>query len=102
MSIPSDGSTEHTLQRMDIWSGNRSIENEARAPGLQIFVYSQPYRGESRGGDVHYVSLCAGGVLTRLILADVSGHGESVSETSRTLRSQMRRFINAKRQERLI
>src|SRR6266481_2791426 len=47
-------------------------------------------------------SLCAGGVLTRLILADVSGHGESVSETSRTLRTQMRRFINTKRQERLI
>jgi len=87
---------------MDIWSGNRSIENEARAPGLEIFVYSQTYRGESRGGDVHYVSLCAGGVLTRLILADVSGHGESVSETSRTLRTQMRRFINTKRQERLI
>jgi serine phosphatase RsbU (regulator of sigma subunit) len=87
---------------MDIWSGNRSIENEARAPGLQIFVSSQPYRGESRGGDVHYVSVCAGGVLTRLILADVSGHGEAVAETSRNLRAQMRRFINTKRQQSLI
>src|SRR5690349_16300492 len=102
MSIPSNGSTEHTIQCMDIWSGNRSIENEAWAPGLQIFVYSQPYRGESRGGDVHYVSVCAGGVLTRLILADVSGHGAAVAETSRNLQAQMRRFINSKRQESLI
>lgn len=64
------------LQCMDIWSGNRSVENEVSTPGMDIFVYSQPCRGESRGGDVHYVSLCAGGVVTRLILADVSGHGE--------------------------
>ncbi len=102
MNISSNGSTEHVLQCMDIWSGNRSIENEARAPGLELFVHSQPYRGESRGGDVHYVSVCAGGVLTRLILADVSGHGEAVAETSRNLRTQMRRFINVKRQQRLI
>ena len=87
---------------MDIWSGNRSIENEARAPGLEIFVYSQPFGGESRSGDVHYVSVCAGGVLTRLILADVSGHWEAVAETSRNLRTQMRRFINSKRQQSLV
>jgi len=102
MNLPGDYSAEHVLQCMDIWSGNRSIENEAQAPGLEIFVYSQPYRGESRGGDVHYVSVCAGGVLTRLILADVSGHGEAVAETSRNLRTQMRRFINTKRQQSLI
>lgn len=102
MSIPNKDSTEHTLQCMDIWSGDRSLEHEARAPGLQIFVYSQPYRGKSRGGDVHYVSVCAGSVLTRLILGDVSGRGEAVAETSRNLRSQMRRFINSKRQDSLI
>jgi serine phosphatase RsbU (regulator of sigma subunit) len=87
---------------MDIWSGNRSVENEVSTPGVELYVFSQPYRGESRGGDVHYVSLCAGGVVTRLILADVSGHGEAVDSTSRVLRGLMRRFMNSKSQSRLV
>lgn len=87
---------------MDIWSGNRSVENEVSTPGMDLYVYSQPYRGESRGGDVHYVSLCAGGVVTRLMLADVSGHGEAIAGTSQALRSLMRRHMNAKSQTRLV
>jgi serine phosphatase RsbU (regulator of sigma subunit) len=83
---------------MDLWSGNRSVENEVSTPGLDMFVYSQPWHGESQGGDVHYVSLCAGGLVTRLILADVSGHGAAVADTSRTLRALMRRFMNSKTQ----
>ncbi|MDB5336459.1 MAG: hypothetical protein JWN70_2078 [Planctomycetaceae bacterium] len=90
------------LQCMDIWSGNRSVENEATTPGLEIFVFSEPFRGESTGGDIHYVSLCVGGVVTRLILADVSGHGTAVSESALMLRSLMRRFMNAKTQESLV
>jgi serine phosphatase RsbU (regulator of sigma subunit) len=87
---------------MDIWSGNRSVKNEVSTPGMEIFVYSQPYGGDSRGGDVHYVSLCAGGVVTRLILADVSGHGAAVAGTSRDLRALMRRFMNSKSQAGLV
>ena len=75
------------LQCMDIWSGNQSIESSASTPGLEIFVSSRPYHGERRGGDVHYVSLCAGGVVTRLMLADIAGHGEIVASAARTLRT---------------
>lgn len=98
----SETSTRFLLQCMDIWSGNGSIENEVSTPGMELFAYSQPYRGESRGGDVHYVSLCAGGVVTRLILADVSGHGTAVASTSQDLRALMRRFMNSKNQTRLV
>ena len=90
------------LQCMDIWSGNRSVENEVSTPGLEIFVFSEPYHGESTGGDIHYVSLCVGGIVTRLVLADVSGHGTAVAETAVTLRSLMRRFMNAKTQQSLV
>jgi serine phosphatase RsbU (regulator of sigma subunit) len=93
---------QQVLQCMDIWSGNRSVENEVSTPGLEIFVFSEPYRGESTGGDIHYVSLCVGGIVTRLILADVSGHGTAVAETAVTLRSLMRRFMNAKTQQSLV
>jgi serine phosphatase RsbU (regulator of sigma subunit) len=97
-----DADNQYVLRCMDIWSGNRSVVNEVSTPGMEIFLSSQPYRGESRGGDVHYVSLCAGGVVTRLILADVSGHGEAVDGVSQALRSLMRRFMNFSSQARLI
>lgn len=92
----------YTLQCMDIWSGNQAVSNDVVTPGLELSVYSRPYHGESTGGDVHYVSLCAGGIVTRLVLADVSGHGAAVAETSQSLRAMVRRFMNSKSQMRLV
>jgi len=51
---------------------------------------------------VHYVSLCGGGVITRLIVADLSGHGEALTEQALALRSLLRRNINRKDQGRLV
>jgi sigma-B regulation protein RsbU (phosphoserine phosphatase) len=48
------------------------------------------------------VTLCGGGVITRLVVADVSGHGASVSEFSTSLRSLLRKNINQKSQKRLV
>ncbi|MBS0206119.1 MAG: serine/threonine-protein phosphatase [Planctomycetes bacterium] len=103
MDIPdSPVPTPYTLQCMDLWSGNQSVASDLVTSGLELSVYSQPYHGEQTGGDVHYVSLCAGGVVTRIVLADVSGHGEAVAETSQGLRSLVRRFMNHKSQMRLV
>lgn len=90
------------LPCMDLWSGNQSLENELSTPGLEMFVYSRPDGGASAGGDVYHVSLCAGGVTTRILLADVSGHGSAIAQTSQLLRSLMSRHINAKNQTRLV
>lgn len=102
MSHSSKDATPYNLQCMDIWSGNQSVASDVVTPGLELSVYSQPYQGASRGGDVHYVSLCASGYITRMLLADVSGHGEAVAETSQQLRSIVRRFMNSKSQTRLV
>ena len=48
------------------------------------------------------MSLCGGGIITRLIVADVSGHGSEVAEFSDALRTLMRRNINSKSQKRLV
>jgi serine phosphatase RsbU (regulator of sigma subunit) len=48
------------------------------------------------------VSLCGGGVITRFLLADISGHGASVDRLAQSLRDLMRRNINRKSQGRLI
>lgn len=92
----------HELHCMEIWSGNRSVESTARSAGLDVWIFSRPYLGEARGGDVHYLSLCVGGIVTRIVLADVSGHGNRVADTSSTLRNLLRRFMNAKKQDRLV
>ena len=92
----------HTLQCMELWRGNSSVESMASSTGLEAWVFSQPYHGESTGGDVHYLSLCVGGIVTRILLADVSGHGIKVDATSNILKKLLRRFMNAKKQDRLV
>jgi serine phosphatase RsbU (regulator of sigma subunit) len=92
----------HAMQCMEIRGGSQPVEAAVSTPGLDLWVSSQPHRGAASGGDVHYVSLCGGGTITRLILADISGHGESVAEFSAALRSLMRKNINTKSQTRLV
>jgi sigma-B regulation protein RsbU (phosphoserine phosphatase) len=92
----------HALRCMEIWQGSHGVENAVTTPGLDAWVHSRPYQGAAGGGDVHYVSLCAGGVITRLAVADVSGHGAAVAEVGRALRDLMRRHMNRKDQTGLV
>ncbi len=94
--------TERSLACMEIWGGSQAADTSASTPGLDLWVYSRPHEGAEGGGDVHYVSLCGGGVITRFILADVSGHGASAAELARPLRDLMRKNINRKSQGRLV
>ena len=95
-------SEHHALQCMEIWGGSSAADHNVSTPGLDLWVWSRPYQQAAGGGDVHYVSLCGGGLITRLILADVSGHGASVAELARSLRGLMRSNINRKSQSRLV
>lgn len=93
-----DGRSMHC---MEIRGGAGAVEAAVTTPGLDVWVFSRPYEGATHGGDVHYLSLCGGGVITRLILADVSGHGSEVAGVSASLRTMMRKNINTKSQTRL-
>ena len=90
------------MQCMEIRGGSQAVDASLSTPGLDAWVFSHPCQGAASGGDVHYLSLCGGGVITRLIVADVSGHGEEVAEFSSSLRGLMRKNINTKSQTRLI
>ena len=87
------------MQCMEIWGGNRIADNRVRTPGLEINVVSRPLDGA--GGDVHYVSLCGGGITTRILLADIAGHGNRVADLAQDLGKLIRRYINVKDQSRL-
>ena len=91
-----------TLQCMEIWGGIEPVESSVRTPGLDLWVFSRPFGGDDEGGDVHYVTLCGGGLITRIVVADVSGHGSSVAEFSSSLRSLLRKNINNKSQSQLV
>jgi sigma-B regulation protein RsbU (phosphoserine phosphatase) len=87
---------------MEIWGGIEPVERTVSTPGLDAWVFSRPCEGDEQGGDVYYVTLCGGGLITRIVLADVSGHGASVAEFSLALRSLVRKNINQKSQRRLV
>lgn len=84
---------ERVMTCMEVWGGNQPADRGVVMPGLTAFVYSHPVGGEA-GGDVHYVSSCATGRITRMLVADVAGHGAPVAETADRLRNLMRRYIN--------
>lgn len=92
----------HTMRCMEIRGGSRSVEESFVTPGLDAWVYCRPYKGAEQGGDLHYVSLCGGGVITRLVVADISGHGTTAADFSGSLCTLMRKNINTKSQTRLV
>jgi phosphoserine phosphatase RsbU/P len=82
------------MQCMEVWGGSQLTARTVELGGLDAWVYSKPYQQAQRGGDVYYASSCATGRITRLLLADVSGHGNTVAATAADLRTLMRRFVN--------
>ena len=92
----------HTMHCMEIWGGIEPVERSVSTPGLDLWVFSRPYHGDQQGGDIYYVTLCGGGVITRIVVADVSGHGSAVAEFSISLRAMLRKNINQKSQKRLV
>jgi sigma-B regulation protein RsbU (phosphoserine phosphatase) len=89
----SDHSTQH-MQCMEVWGGSQLTARGVQLGGLDAWVYSKPYGQAQRGGDVYYASSCATGRISRLLLADVAGHGNSVASIAADLRTLMRRFVN--------
>lgn len=77
----------------EIWGGNHAIDVPIRLPGIRGWVFSLPAAG-GRGGDIHYVSICNSGLLSRFCLADVAGHGEPVARVSEEIHRLLRQFMN--------
>jgi serine phosphatase RsbU (regulator of sigma subunit) len=75
---------------LELSGGNQHAVYEAELPGLNGWVSSRPLRPSANGGDLHYLSVCSGGVVSRVALADVAGHGEIVSAAAGRLRDALR------------
>ncbi|HEY0007768.1 MAG TPA: PP2C family protein-serine/threonine phosphatase [Tepidisphaeraceae bacterium] len=86
--------TPDALACMEIRGGNAPANVGMAAPGLSMHVISRPFREAAGGGDVHFVSTCGTGRITRLLVADVSGHGTHVDGVARVLHQLMFRYVN--------
>jgi hypothetical protein len=98
--MPEDDS--QYMQCMEVWGGSQGIARSVRLGGLDAWVYSKPYGGAAFGGDIYYASSCATGRINRMLLADVSGHGDAVAESAVALRKLMRRYVNFLDQSKLV
>lgn len=84
---------EH-MSCLEVRGGNEPLDASLRLHGIDLHVVSRPYQHAAGGGDVHYVSSCGTGRISRMLVADVAGHGEPVAGLARVLRNLMRRYIN--------
>lgn len=89
----SDQPKQH-MTCMEVWGDSQLTARGIEMGGLEAWVYSKPFGEAERGGDVYYASSCATGRISRLLLADVSGHGKTVAATAADLKTLMRRFVN--------
>ena len=96
MSIP------HRLECAETWAGSEGTSSVVDLPGLTVWVHSTPFGSGQAGGDVHYVSVCPSCIVSRIALADVSGHGRAVVTLGVKLRELMQTYLTALEQTSLM
>jgi sigma-B regulation protein RsbU (phosphoserine phosphatase) len=83
------GESRESVARLacsELWGGNRKATYPIELPGLLGWVSCTPFGHADSGGDVHYISVCSKGQVSRIALADVAGHGGSASAVAERLR----------------
>jgi sigma-B regulation protein RsbU (phosphoserine phosphatase) len=90
-----DSDKPHALICTEVWGGNRKVIRTVKMPSLVGWVASVPIEEGEGGGDLHYMSVCDHDLISRVALADVSGHGHDVNAVTQTLHKLMRKNINA-------
>jgi phosphoserine phosphatase RsbU/P len=80
---------------LEIRGGNERASYSIDLPGMTAWVSCRPLTPATRGGDLHYLSVCSQGFVSRITLADVAGHGEIVSSIAERLREVLRKHSDA-------
>src|ERR1700722_3294542 len=84
----------YRLACLELRGGNHLAAYPAELPGLVAWVSCRPLHPSPRGGDLYYLSACSQGVVARVALADVAGHGEIVSAAAVRLRDALREHVD--------
>ena len=81
------------LECKELWGGIRNRDAEVSAGNVIGSIFSIACCEGGKGGDIYYFGVCKGGVITRLAIADVTGHGETVSEISQYVYDTLNHYI---------
>ena len=73
----------------EVRGGNHLAAYSVGAARIDRLGSCHPLQPSSRGGDVYYMSACSAGVIARVVLADMAGHGETVSLAADRLRDAL-------------
>jgi sigma-B regulation protein RsbU (phosphoserine phosphatase) len=87
------GETPLRLACRKIWGGNTQAALPVMMPGLSGVLRAIP-KDSHIGGDLYYLSACGAGVLSRLCIADVRGHGEGVAAFATWLEVVFSAYMN--------
>ncbi len=88
---------------MEVTGGRLTCDIQYEMPGLTMQVFSrQSEHGMAGGGEVHYISSCASGRITRMLLADICGSEDVFRQLSSEMRGGLMRHINSIWQSRVV
>ncbi len=91
----------HRIRCAEVWGGIRNADLDAVTSGVRASLFSSACDG-GRGGDVYFFSVCGSDSLTRVALADVTGHGESVARIGEWLYDALAARMNSLRGDRVL
>lgn len=78
----------------EVRGGNYKFLGERILPGLTAWIACSPASDQGVGGDLHFMSSCDHDLISRVALADVSGHGYDVDTPTTDLFKLMCQNIN--------
>jgi phosphoserine phosphatase RsbU/P len=78
----------------EVWGGNRKVVRTVQLASVTAWMASVPLDEGEGGRDLYYMSVCNHGLISRVALADVSGHGRVVSAMTETLQKLMHENID--------
>jgi len=83
------------IQCTEVWGGVGACDVSVKLAGVRGEVFSQPFEGGETGGDIHFLSVCGMSILSKVVLADVSGHGVESGDVSRVIHAALVENIGA-------
>jgi len=83
------------IQCTEVWGGTGSCDVSVKLAGVRGEVFSRVYEDGEKGGDIHFLSVCGMSILSKVVLADVSGHGEENAQVSGIIHDALIESIGA-------
>jgi len=86
---------ERQIQCVEVWGGKDACDISVKLAGLRGECLSVPFEGGSAGGDIHFLSVCGMSILSKMVLADVSGHGAEVADVAQVIHEALLESIGS-------